>query len=322
MERTVADTIREITREHLEKNNGLLLAQCITAVGWIQNTVPPHAKGLVELPMADVSGPGIAIGAAIVGRRSIYVIRFQSFLWLAASPLVNYAAKAKEIWNMPVPLFVRAIATEGNGAGPVHTNCFHSLFMHMPGMLVCAPMTPNEYEEVWKTYMAQDGPILVSEHRRSYLSQEEMPDILEENADVTIFPISAARFNTLEAVKLLRKEGIRCNVLHLLWLKPFELTARILEPLKASGLGLVVDSAFEIAGASQSIAYQLMFETGIPVKALGQTDRSAGAAPHLENGTPTPERITETVKALLRDREQGRVDNRPFARHSARLSGL
>lgn len=301
MERTVADTIREITREHLEKNNGLLLGQCITAVGWIQNTVPPDAKGLVELPMADVSGPGIAIGAAIVGRRPIYVLRFQSFLWLAASPIVNYAAKAKEIWNMPVPLFLRAIATEGGGAGPVHTNCFHSLFMHMPGMLVCAPMTPKEYEEVWRIYMAQDGPILVSEHRRSYLSKEEMPDLIENDASITIFPISAARFNTLEAVELLRKEGIKCNVVHLLWLKPFDLTPRVLNPLKTAGLGLVVDSAFEIAGASQSIAYELMFSSGCPVQALGQSDRSAGAALHLENGTPSPSKIAETVRNLVRN---------------------
>ncbi len=304
MDRTVADTIREITREHLEKNNGLLLGQCITAVGWIQNTVPPHAKGLVELPMADVSGPGIAIGAAIAGRRPMYVLRFQSFLWLAASPIVNYAAKAKEIWNMPVPLFIRAIATEGGGAGPIHTNCFHSLFMHMPGMLVCAPMTPNEYEEVWRTYMAQDGPILVSEHRRSYLSKEEMPDLINRDADITIFPISAARFNTLEAVKLLEAEGIKCNVVHLMWLKPFHLTPRLLEPLQTSGLGLVIDSAYEIAGASQSIAYELMFASGSPVKALGQADRSPGVAARLENGTPTPSKIAETVKHLLRTKNK------------------
>ena len=44
--------------------------------------------------MSDVSGPGVAVGAAIMGRRPILVLRFQSFLWLAASPIVNYAAKA------------------------------------------------------------------------------------------------------------------------------------------------------------------------------------------------------------------------------------
>lgn len=304
MERTVAETIREITREHLEKHNGLLLGQCITAVGWIQNTVPPHCTGLVELPMADVSGPGLAIGAAVVGRRPIYVLRFQSFLWLAASPIVNYAAKAGDIWGMPVPVFIRAIATEGRGSGPVHTNCYHSPFMHMPGIAVCAPMTPNEYQEVWRYFMAQNGPILVSEHRRSYLSKDEMPDQLSKDAELTLFPISAARFNTLEAVQILKKEGIRCNVIHILWLKPFPLQSRVLDPLRASGAGLVIDSAYEIAGASQSIAYDLMLATGLPVRALGQFDKSPGAAERLENGTPTPQRITQTAKELLRKKKK------------------
>jgi acetoin:2,6-dichlorophenolindophenol oxidoreductase subunit beta len=303
MGRTVADTIRELTRIHLEQNNGLLLGQCVTAVGWIQNTVPPITKGIVELPMNDVSGPGIAVGTAIAGRRPILVLRFQSFLWLAVSPIVNYAAKAKDIWGISVPILVRAIATEGGGSGPVHSNCFHNIFMHMPGMRVCAPMTPNEYEEVWKTYMKKDDPILVSEHRKSYLSEIEMPDIIHDKADITIFPISAARFNTLEAVELLDKEGIKCNVAHVMWLKPFEMGERFLAPLTSSGLGLVIDSAFEIAGASQSIAYDLMLKTGVPVKALGQFDRSSGAAPHLENGTPTPDRIVHTIKEMLEEKE-------------------
>ncbi len=302
MEKTVADTIREITREHLTKNNGLLLGQCITAVGWIQNTVPPNAPGLVELPMSDVSGPGFAIGAAIVGKRPMLVLRFQSFLWLAVSPIVNYAAKARDLWGKGVPIFIRAIASEGKGTGPVHSNCFHSIFMHMPGMRVCAPMTPHEYQEIWTAFLKQDDPMLVSEHRRSYLSSAEMPDIVHDDADVTLYAISAARFTAVEAVELLKKENIRCNLVHIVWLKPFELNERVMQPLKKSRCGVVIDSAFEIAGASQSLAYDLMFAAGVPVRALGQFDRCSGVAPHLENGTPTPQRIAEVVREMVRNK--------------------
>ena len=63
-QRTVADTIREITRTHLTKNNGLLLGETISAVGWVNNTVP-DCQGIVELPMSDVAGSGIAVGAAL-----------------------------------------------------------------------------------------------------------------------------------------------------------------------------------------------------------------------------------------------------------------
>ncbi len=302
MARTVADTIREITKDHLENNDGLLMGQCITAVGWIQNTVPQMKKGIVELPMNDNSGPGIAIGTAIMGKRPIFVLRFQSFLWLASCYIVNHAGKCKELFGYSAPIFVRAIATDGAIGGPVHTNCFHAMYMNPPGVNVCAPMTPKEYEKIWDHYMTHDDPLLVSEHRTSYLNTEEMENVFEKNADITLYGISAARFNILKAVEILRKENIKCNVVHVFWLKPMIIDDQMIEPLMSSGCGLVIDSSYEIAGAQQVLAYELMYRTGKPVKALGMFDRTSGVAPHLENGTPTPERIVETVKKILSEK--------------------
>ncbi len=304
MERTVADTIREITREHLEKNDGYLMGQCITAVGWIQNTVPPIQKGIVEFPMNDNSGPGIAVGAAIMGKRPIFVLRFQSFLWLASCYIVNHAGKCKELFGYPAPIFVRAIATDGAIGGPIHTNCFHAMYMNPPGVNVCAPMTPNEYEKIWEHYMTHDDPLLVSEHRTSYLSSMEMPNQIASNADITLYGISASRFNILKAVEMLKKENIKCSVIHVFWLKPMIIDESMLDPLNDSGCGLVVDSSFEIAGAQQVLAYELMLRSGKPVKALGMFDRTSGVAARLENGTPTPERIVETVKMVLKLKEE------------------
>jgi acetoin:2,6-dichlorophenolindophenol oxidoreductase subunit beta len=59
MGKTLAETIKEITRIHLEQNNGLILGQCLSAVGWVNNTVP-DCKNIVELPMSDVAAAGIA----------------------------------------------------------------------------------------------------------------------------------------------------------------------------------------------------------------------------------------------------------------------
>ena len=129
MAKTVAETIKEITRKHLNDNNGLLFGQAIAAVGWVNNTVP-NCNNIVEFPMSDVSNMGIACGAAIAGRRPIIVIRFQDFLWLNSSTLVNYAAKSKDILGTPTPIFVRALAQKN--AGCVHSGILHSVFMQMP----------------------------------------------------------------------------------------------------------------------------------------------------------------------------------------------
>ena len=125
MGKTVAETIREISKIHLDKNDGLIMGQCLSAVGWVQNTVPAQKKGIVEFPMTDTAGAGFAVGAAVGGRKPIFILRFQSFLWLNASPLINNAAKSKEIFGYSAPVFIRAIASEGISSGPIHTNCYN-----------------------------------------------------------------------------------------------------------------------------------------------------------------------------------------------------
>ena len=300
MARTVAETIRSITRDHLQKNRGLLFGQCVTAVGWIGGTVPEmtEKEGIVELSMADAAGAGIAVGAALVGRRPIYVIRYQGFMWYNAAPILNYAAKSKAMWGVPCPVFVRALALEG-GIGPVASAAHHGMVMRMPGIPVISPMTPGEWTQAWEWFMAHDDPIYVSEHRRSFAINYEMEPLLQPKAEMTLLAISAGRLNALEAVKLLSREGIACDLIHLLWLKPFQVTEVMLESLKKTGRGLVIDSDFEIAGPSRSIAYDLMHVASVPVFALGLEDRTGGFAPHLDNPTPSAKKIFDRVKTLL-----------------------
>jgi len=293
---TVGDTIREITRQHLTCNNGIVLGESLAAVGRVNNTVP-DCQGIVELPMTDVAGAGIAVGTALVGRRPILIIRFQDFLILNGSPLIFYAAKVKELHQRSAPIFVRAIASDG--IGPVHSGVLHSIFMHFPGFRVCSPMTPGEYRAIWDDFMAHDDPMIVSEHRSSYSNSQEMEDIVLTDAKITLYAISSARFEVAKAVQMLEADGIGCNVVHIVWLKPFVAADHLIEPLIRSKLGLVIDAGHEIAGASQSIAYELSQATGCRVKALGLYDRTKCLCPPLQNKTPDAKRICETVREML-----------------------
>lgn len=302
MGQTVAETIQRITRDHLTSGRGVLFGQCVTAVGWIGGTVPQmtEEEGIVELSMADVAGAGIAVGAALAdGCRPIYVIRYQGFMAYNAASLVNYAAKSKEMWGVPCPLLVRAIAMEG-GIGPVASASHHSMVMRMPGMPVVAPMTPGEWTAAWDWYMGHDDPLYISEHRRSFPLADEMPDTTHEAPDVTVLAISASRLNAKEAVGAVAPEGIVCDLFGLVWLKPFTVTEPMIASLRKSGRGLVIDSDFAICGASQSIAYELMHASGVPVQAMGLEDRTAGFAPHLDNPAPRVERIAAALRALAR----------------------
>jgi acetoin:2,6-dichlorophenolindophenol oxidoreductase subunit beta len=167
---TLAETIRELTAGHI-RGGGIALGQCLTAVGWVQNTVPSDSDlrhGLVELPMTEGAGAGFAVGAALV-RPTILIIRFQSFLWLQASPIVNYAAKCRSIWNRDCRLFVRAIATDNSG--PIHSGYHDRIFDGVEGLTVARPHTPAEYRDLWDRWRRTGDPVICSEHRNDYANE-------------------------------------------------------------------------------------------------------------------------------------------------------
>ncbi len=297
---TVAETIKNITRNHLTNNRGLALGQCLTAVGWVGGTVPEmkEEEGVVELSMADVAGGGIAVGLGLAGRRPIYIVRYQGFQWYNSPVIVNYAAKSKEMWGVPCPVFVRSIAMEG-GIGPVAGSSHHGIYYRMPGIPICAPMTPKEYQSVWDYFMAHDDPIYVSEHRRSFVIDYEMPDEITKEADITLLPISATRLNAIEAKKVLEGKGIKCNIVHLMWLKPFLVDERIKQALAGSKFGgLVLDGDYA-NGVAKNIAYDIMRQTGAKILAAALEERTAGFPPHRDNLPPTPPKIVDLVEKII-----------------------
>ncbi len=302
MAKTLADTIKEITFIHLNKDKGIIMGQCLSAVGWVQNTIPPQKKGVIELQMTDTAGAGFAVGSALAGARPILVLRFQSFLWLNSSPIVMHAAKTKEMFGYGCPVFIRAIASEGFGSGPLHTNCYHSPFAHMPGLPICAPMTPAEYKKIWKIFKENDQPMLVSEHRSSYKSSIEFKDEVNNNSKITIFAISAGRFNVGKAKKILLKEKIVCDIFHIYWIKPFKIKKKYIDSLNKTKKGIVIDSSYEICSISEHISYKLMNKSKSKIKALGMKDYSPGAGVKLKNMTPTSQQIAVFAKNFLKEK--------------------
>ena len=106
-------------------------------------------------------------------------------------------------------------------------------------------MTPKEYEEIWEDFMTNDDPMIVSEHRMSYSNTQEMKDVIVENADITLYAISSVRFEVIKVAEMLKRDGIKCNIVHIVWLKPFTITDRLIEPLLQSKRGIVIDPAMK-----------------------------------------------------------------------------
>lgn len=303
MGKTVRDTIKEITRKHLTEGKGKCYGQCLTAVGWVGGTLPEmyEKDGMVELSMADVAGGAIVTGAALAGDRPIYVVRYQGFQWYNLVSIVNYAAKSKEIWGRPCPVLVRSIAMEG-GVGPVAGSSHHSLAHRMPGIKILSPMTPNEYQIAYDSYMLDDEPYYISEHRKSYDNTEELEDIINKgNVDFTIFPISITRLEMKKLIELAKQESIKLNIIHQLWIKPFNIKPSWRISLINSKYGGLVTDDDYIEGTASSIANELNLSTNKKVHTLGLKSRTAGFHPDVDNLPPTAEDIIDKLKQIMKN---------------------
>ena len=241
MVKSLRETIKKITFKHLKRKNYQVFGQNLTDVGWVAGTLPKlfEKDGVIELPMADIAGGGIVTGSALVGRRPIYIIRYQGYNWFNCTFIVNYACKSKEIWKIPAPIFIRGISSEGS-IGPVAGSSHISIFYKMPGIKIYSPMTSKEYEKVYKEFMLKDDVFYISEHRSSYSNQKEFKNIVKKDFDLIIMSISVTRFSAVKAVKDLNKLDYKIGIIHLVNLKPFGLEKKWIEAIKTSKHGVLM----------------------------------------------------------------------------------
>ncbi len=297
---TLRETIKSVINQHLVSEKGKVFGQCLTAVGWVGGTLPElyENDGMIELSMADVAGGAIVVGAALANSRPIYVVRYQGFQWYNCVSIVNYAAKSKELWKRPCPIMVRSIAMEGS-IGPVAGSSQHSLYYKMPGLKIISPMTPNEYIYAYDQFLKDDEPYYFSEHRKSYDNIEDLENIVYEDADITLIPFSVTRFAAQKASEILLQQGIKCNVLHQLWIKPLKFDDNFYEIISKSKNGCVVLDDDYTSGISESVAYQIMKVTKKNVECMGLKDKTAGFSLETDNLPPTENEIVEKVIKLM-----------------------
>jgi len=301
MARTLRETIRETLRFHLKKKIGHVYGQCLTAVDWIEGTVPPLTEkdGLIDLNMADVANGGVVVGAALF-EKPIYVIRFQGLNWFNAPIIITYAMKSKEIWNIPCPIFIRSIGQEGT-IGPNTGSSHHSIYYRMPGIKIISPMTPMEYKQAHNYFIKNTDVLYVSEHIKSYDNTHEMIDKIGNNLDIVILAISITRFEAYKAEKYLKTLGYKVGIANILWIKPFKIKDSWVKALKKAKYGgLLLDDDY-VDGTAKSMAYELNIKSKKPIHVMGLEDRSAGYSSSTDNLSPKANKIIKKVLKIIKN---------------------
>ena len=249
--------------------------------------------------MADIAGGGIVTGSALVGRRPIYIIRYQGYNWFNCTFIVNYACKSKEIWKIPAPMFIRGISSEGS-IGPVAGSSHISIFYKMPGIKIYSPMTSKEYEKVYKEFMLKDDVFYISEHRSSYSNQKEFKNIVKKDFDLIIMSISVTRFSAVKAVKDLNKLNYKIGIIHLVNLKPFGLEKKWIEAIKTSKHGVLMTDNDYKDGILRILAHKVNEKTNKNVHVMGLNDKTAGHHSSVDNLPPDSVAIKRKILEIIK----------------------
>jgi len=263
--------LREAMREEMRRDESVFLLGENIVLGGGYNVT----RGLsdefgttrvLDTPLAEVGIVGAAIGAAIVGMRPIAELSYIEFSLIAYDPIINLAAKLRFMTagQVKVPLVITAQEGGGVSAGPQHSHCLESLYLHIPGLIVILPSTPHDAKGLLKSAIREDNPVIFIEHKRLFGTRGPVPeeeyliplgkaDIKREGTDITLVATSQTVLLALEAAKTLEGEGISIEVIDPMTIKPLD-EATIINSVKKTGRLMIAHEACGTGGFGAEVA--------------------------------------------------------------------
>ncbi|KAB2861181.1 MAG: alpha-ketoacid dehydrogenase subunit beta, partial [Bauldia sp.] len=132
---------------------------------------------VMDTPISELGGAGVAVGAAVTGLRPIFEFQFSDFAALAMEQIVNQAAKMRYMLGgaVSVPVVMRFPAGSGTGAAAQHSQSLEAWLGHVPGLKVIQPATPHDAKGMLLAAVADPDPVMIFEHKLLYKMKGIVP---------------------------------------------------------------------------------------------------------------------------------------------------
>jgi pyruvate dehydrogenase E1 component beta subunit len=245
------------------------------------------AARVIDTPISESTIMGAAVGMALGGLKPVVEMRVVDFALCAMDEIVNQAAKARYMFGGQgrVALVARLPGGLWSGSAAQHSQSLEAWFVHVPGLVVVAPATPQDNYSLLEAAIRGADPVIYLEHKELWGLQGEVKEekavlgkakVLREGKDVTLVSWSRTVHAALEAAE---KSPLSVEVIDLRTLWPWDRETVLASAAKTRRL-LVVHEAVQVAGFGAEIAASVAEELAIPVRRLG--------APRIPVGYSTP----------------------------------
>jgi pyruvate dehydrogenase E1 component beta subunit len=217
-------------------------------------------------PISEMAIVGAGIGAAIAGMRPIVEIMYQDFTTLAMEQIVSQAAKHRYMsgGQIKVPITIRTQGGAGWSPGAQHAQQLEAWFVHVPGLKVVFPSTPEDVRGLLWSSIYEDNPIVFFEHRTLYGIKGEVPDEIQpieigkarihrEGEDVTVVATGRLVHESVKAAEQAAEEGISVEVFDPRTLQPLDEDA-LIASVKKTNRAVVAHEAVTRMGWGAEVA--------------------------------------------------------------------
>ncbi|WP_322095999.1 alpha-ketoacid dehydrogenase subunit beta [Pelagibius litoralis] len=273
---------------------------------------------VMDTPISELGGAGVAVGAALTGLRPIYEFQFSDFATLAMDQIVNQAAKLRFMLGgtVSVPLVMRFPAGSGTGAAAQHSQSLEAWFGHVPGLKVAQAATPHDAKGLLLAALDDPNPVMLFEHKLLYKMKGPVPEghytvpigkanVCRPGRDVTIVATSIMVQRALAAAETLAGEDIEAEVIDLRTIRPMDRATVIESVARTSRLVVVYEGTTTLgigAEVSAAIAESEAFDyLDAPIIRLGGAEVPIPYNPELEKAAvPQVPDILDAVRNLVR----------------------
>ena len=272
---------------------------------------------VLDTPLAESAIAGVAIGAAMYGKRPIAEMQFADFIMPAVNQIVSEAAKIRyrsnNDWDCPIT--IRAPYGGGIHGALYHSQSVEALFANQPGLKIVMPSNPYDAKGLLKASIRDNDPVLFFEHKRAYrLLKEEVPeedyvlpigkaDVKREGDDITVITYGLCVHFALQAAERLAADGIHAHILDLRTVYPLDQEAIIEAASKTGKVLLVTEDNKEgsvMSEVAAIISENCLFDLDSPIERLAGPDVPAMPyAPSMEKYFMlNPDKVEKAMRDL------------------------
>lgn len=271
---------------------------------------------VIDTPISETAIMGATLGAALAGMRPIADMHFADFMGVCMDEIFNQIAKVRYMFGgqANVPLVIRAPDGLTIQGAAQHSQSIEAWFTHMPGVIVVAPSNPKDAKGLLKSAIRSDNPVIYFENKILYKQSGYVPEdeyfveigkanVAKEGSDVTIISYSIMMQQSLEAARLLEKDGISAEVIDLRTLSPLDMDT-ILKSVKKTKRVVIAHEAVKTCGLGAEIAARIAEEAieylDAPILRFGAPFTPVPFAPTLEKGYRIyPQDIVKGIKGMF-----------------------